>query len=207
MPFPEGSMLASLRKNSAVSIRKNIGQDWNSIVVTAISMNLSDQAKRAYSQLPRMVSRIRQSIKSPGTFHFSSGIRSSLTEMQPNYRKSPVHRLGFRGGQVVLLPAPVVSVDPQWQVKDGQDRHTANGDSSAPRSHEEEWQPLAADMPDQSGNKSVGDYRDENVAQRDAIVLRAASGFCSGCWLSGHDKQPPGGSPDKITRPTWISAS
>jgi hypothetical protein len=89
---------------------------------------------------------------------------------------------------VVLLPAPVVSVDPQWQVKDGQDRHTANGDSSAPRSHEEEWQPLAADMPDQSGDKCVGNYRDEYLAQRNAIILRAAGGLPRGRQFSGHIK-------------------
>ena len=44
-----------------------------------MSMNLSDQAKRAYSQLPMMVSRIRQSMKSPGIFHLSRGIRNSST--------------------------------------------------------------------------------------------------------------------------------
>jgi hypothetical protein len=113
VPLPEVSMLASFLSNIADSNRKKIGHDWNSRVVTAMSKYLIDQANSAYSQFPRMVSRIRQSIKSPGTFHFSSGIRSSLTEMQPNYRKPPVHRLGLRGGQVIPESTPVVSVEPQ----------------------------------------------------------------------------------------------
>ena len=64
---------------------------------------------------------------------------------------------------------------------------------------------LAADMTDYYGDESVGNHRDEDLAQRNSAVLCAAGSLRRGCQISGHDNRPPKESSGKFTRSTPIS--
>ena len=92
------------------------------------------------------------------------------TQMQTDYRRSPVDRFSIRGGKVVPESAPVVPVEPQGHVESEQYGDTANGNARPPGTHEKERQLFAANIADHSWDDRVGNHRDENEAQRDAIV-------------------------------------